>query len=177
MDANSRKRVDIIIKHYTEFIGIVDGYTEGLRYMIECEKDSNRHKNKGDLGVRVQGGRTISNPTQDEGIRRVLTREALIKCDFSGGVMNGVDRPDKYIEDAYVLRDMRKDYTLFKEQLSSLGQERDVFEKYLKHEKNLTDIAEEQGITYESAQQKIHKIRLRIKKQVVSFMEGQGGIA
>ena len=40
VDASSAKRVDIIIKHYTDFLGIVDGYTEGLRYMIECEKES-----------------------------------------------------------------------------------------------------------------------------------------
>ena len=33
--ATSEKRIDIIIKNYTEFIGIVDGYTDGLRYMIE----------------------------------------------------------------------------------------------------------------------------------------------
>ena len=44
VDASSAKRVDIIIKHYTDFIGIVDGYTEGLRYMIESEKDSNSHR-------------------------------------------------------------------------------------------------------------------------------------
>lgn len=36
--ATSEKRIDIIIKNYTKFIGIVDGYTDGLRYMIECEK-------------------------------------------------------------------------------------------------------------------------------------------
>lgn len=28
VDASSAKRVDIIIKHYTDFMGIVDGYTE-----------------------------------------------------------------------------------------------------------------------------------------------------
>ena len=37
--ATSEKRIDIIIKNYTKFIGIVDGYTDGLRYMIECEKE------------------------------------------------------------------------------------------------------------------------------------------
>ena len=41
VNATSAKRVDIIIRHYTHFMGIVDGYTEGLRYMIECEKESN----------------------------------------------------------------------------------------------------------------------------------------
>ena len=47
-------RVDIICKNYSNFIGIVDGYTDGLRYMIESEKAYNRKKNHGDLGVRVQ---------------------------------------------------------------------------------------------------------------------------
>lgn len=130
VDASSAKRVDIIIKHYTDFMGIVDGYTEGLRYMIECEKESNRYREMGELGVRVQTGGTTSDPTAKKAIRNVMTREALINCDFSGDVMEGVDR------------------------------------------------AEEQGITYESAQQKIHRIRLRVKNQVIGFMDGKmGGIA
>ena len=89
-----------------------------------------------------------------------------------------VDRAEEFIRDAYLLRDMRKDYELFNRQLSILGTEKDTFEKYLRREKSLDDIAEEQGITYESAQQKIHKIRTRVKKQVVGFMDGKmGGIA
>ena len=172
VDASSAKRVDIIIKHYTDFLGIVDGYTEGLRYMIECEKDSNSHRALGDLGVRVQSGGSTSDPTAKKAIRNVMTREALINCDFSGDVMEGVDRAEEFIRDAYLLRDMRKDYELFNRQLSILGTEKETFEKYLRREKTLIDIAEEQGITYESAQQKIHKIRLRVKKQVVgSWME------
>ena len=178
VDASSAKRVDIIIKHYTDFIGIVDGYTEGLRYMIESEKDSNSHRALGDLGVRVQTGGSTSDPTAKKAIRNVMTREALINCDFSGDVMEGVDRAEEFIRDAYLLRDMRKDYELFNRQLSILGTEKETFEKYLRREKTLIDIAEEQGITYESAQQKIHKIRLRVKKQVVGFMDGKmGGIA
>ena len=39
MSSSFEKRVDIIIKNYTNFMGIVDGYTEGLRYMIESEKN------------------------------------------------------------------------------------------------------------------------------------------
>ena len=181
VDASSAKRVDIIIKHYTDFMGIVEGYTEGLRCMIECEKESNSHQEMEDLGVRVQTGGTTSDPTAKKAIRNVMTREALINCDFSGDVMEGVegvDRVEEFIRDAYLLRDMRKDYDLFNRQLSILGTEKETFEKYLRREKSLDDIAEEQGITYESAQQKIHKIRTRVKKQVVGFMDGKmGGIA
>lgn len=107
-----------------------------------------------------------------------MTLEALINCDFSGDVMEGVNRAEEFIRDAYLLRDMRKDYDLFNRQLSILGTEKETFEKYLRREKSLDDIADEHGITYESAQQKIHKIRTRVKKQVVGFMDGKmGGIA
>ena len=176
--ATSEKRIDIIIKNYTKFVGIVDGYTDGLRYMIECEKESNSHRELGDLGVRVQTGGTTSDPTAKKAIRNVMTREAIINCDFSGDVMDGVDRAEEFMRDAYLLRDMRKDYDLFNRQLSILGTEKETFEKYLRREKTLIDIAEEQGITYESAQQKIHRIRRKVKKQVVGFMDGKmGGIA
>lgn len=178
VDASSAKRVDIIIKNYTNFMGIVDGYTEGLRYMIECEKESNSRQDTENLGVRVKTSGSTSDPTAKKAIRNVITREAIINCDFSGDVLDGVDRAEEYIRDAYLLRDMRKDYDLFNRQLAILGNEKDTFEKYLRREKTLTDIAEEQGITYESAQQKIHKIRLRVKNQVVGFMDGMmGGIA
>lgn len=172
VDASSAKRVDIIIKHYTDFMGIVDGYTEGLRYMIECEKESNSHQEMGDLGIRVQTGGTTSDPTAKKAIRNVMTLEALINCDFSGDVMEGVNRAEEFIRDAYLLRDMRKDYDLFNRQLSILGTEKETFEKYLRREKSLDDIADEHGITYESAQQKIHKIRTRVKNRLlVSWME------
>jgi len=36
--ADAAGRVDIICMNYSNFIGIVDGYTEWLRYMIESEK-------------------------------------------------------------------------------------------------------------------------------------------
>ena len=176
--ATSEKRIDIIIKNYTKFIGIVDGYTDGLRYMIECEKESSHRQSVGDLGVRVQTGGMTSDPTARKAINNVITREALINCDFSGNVLDGVDQAEVYIRDAYILSDMRKDYNLFNSQLGILGTEKETFTKYLLKEKTISDIAEDQGITYESARQQIQKIKVRMKKQVKRFMYGQpAGIA
>ena len=176
--ATSEKRIDIIIKNYTKFIGIVDGYTDGLRYMIECEKESSHRQSVGDLGVRVPTGGMTSDPTARKAINNVITREALINCDFSGNVLDGVDQAEVYIRDAYILSDMRKDYNLFNSQLGILGTEKETFTKYLLKEKTISDIAEDQGITYESARQQIQKIKVRMKKQVKRFMDGQpGGIA
>lgn len=176
--ATSAKRVDIIIKNYTKFIGIIDGYTEGLRYMIECEKESNRRQSMGDLGVRVKTGGMTSDPTARAAITNIMTREAIIKCDFSEDVMEGVDHAEVYIRDAYILRDMRRDYDLFNNQLGILGTDKDLFTQYLLKEKSISDIAEENGVTYESARQRIQHIKTRIKRQVTGFMEGKlGGIA
>ena len=100
--SSADKRVDIIMKNYTRFMGIVDGYIDGLRYMIEAEKDSNSRKNIGELGVRVQTGGMTSDPTAKHAIRNVMTRDALINCDFSGDVLDGVDHPEAYMKDSSV---------------------------------------------------------------------------
>ena len=130
------------------------------------------------LGVRVQGGNIKSDPTANKAVAKIMTTEALIKCDFSGDVLKGVDRAEEFVSDAYLLRKMRNDYQLFNKQVETLGAEKDMFEKYLTGEMSLSDIAELQNISYESAQQKIHKIRSRVRRQVIGFMDGKmGGIA
>ena len=67
----------------------------------ECEKESSHRQSAGDLGVRVQTGGMTSNPTARKAINNVITREALINCDFSGNVLDGVDQAEVYIRDAY----------------------------------------------------------------------------
>lgn len=54
------KRVDYICKNYSRFTGIIESYTQGLVYMIEEEQDFNRREDRGDLGVRVQGGGIVT---------------------------------------------------------------------------------------------------------------------
>ena len=72
---------------------------------IEAEKDSNSRQNIGELGVRVQTGGMTSDPTAKHAIRNVMTRDALINCDFSGDVLDGVDHPEAYMKDSSVDED------------------------------------------------------------------------
>lgn len=171
--ADAAQKVDIICKNYTNFMGIVDGYTEGLLYMIESEKANNRKKSKGDLGIRIQTSGMHSDTTADTAIGNVITREAIITCDFSGNVLEGVEREEEFLQDAYTLRSMRNDFELFNRQLSILGRnELRMFRDYLTGEKNICDIAEEEGIQYESAAQKVRRAKVKIKLQMICFMEG-----
>ena len=171
--ANAAGKVDIICKNYSNFIGIVDGYTEGLCYMIENEKAFNRKQNRGDLGVRVQTSGMHSDITADTAINNVITKEAIIACDFSGDVLDGVDRVEKFQRDAYTLRNMRADFDLFNKQLCILGRnESRILIGYLSGEKDIGDIAEEEGIQYESAVQKLRRAKVKIKVQMTNFLEG-----
>ena len=106
-------------------------------------------------------------------ISNVITRDAIIACDFSGDVLEGVDRGEKYRKDAYTLRRMRADYELFNQQLCILGRnELRIFRGYLSGEKDIGEIAEEEGIQYESAAQRVRRAKVKIKLQMVGFLEG-----
>ncbi len=172
-NATSEKRIDMIIKNYTEFIGIVDGYTDGLCYMIESDKDSNRRQAMGDLGVRIQSGGMPGDPTAKQAISHTMLRDAIINCDFSDGILDGVDYPGRYVTDAYILKDMRKDFALFNSQMEIFGPEKALFLKYIKKEATIGTLAEERGLSYDTVQQKIAKMKKRLKKQVAGFMEGK----
>lgn len=165
-------KVDFICKNYTNFIGIVDSYTEGIRYMIEEEKAMAFRTSVGDLGIRVQTSGT-SDPTARAAINNVITRDAILSCDFSGGVLDGVENPERYIRDAILLRQMRKHYELFNTQIRSLNQnEQKFFLTYLQYEKKLTDLAEEEGIGYDSLCQRVNKTKKKVKVLMVGFLEG-----
>ena len=97
MNATSSKRVNIIIKHYTDFMGVVDGYINGLFYRIESEKDSYKRQSMGELGIRVQNSGTHSDPTAKKVNDALELKNAIIQCDFSGGIMEGVEEADKYM--------------------------------------------------------------------------------
>ena len=169
------EKVNLIMKNYSEFLNLVDVHTDGLLYMIEAEKESIWQKEKGELGVRVQAGGGPGDPTATLAIRHVMTKEALIKCDFSGGVLDGVANAEAFKSDAYTLWKMRQDYMLFKDQLVILGADKELFEKYLRKEKTLTEIAEEQHILYESAQQKMNRMRSKMRLQVTAFLDRKTG--
>lgn len=174
--ADTAKKIDIIIHYYPNFLGIVDSFTEGLRYMIENEKAYNLRKSRGNLGVRVQTAGKHSDITANTAINNVITRDAIIACDFSGDVLNGVDRGEEFLNEAFLLRAMRDDYELFNQQLGILShEEAEIFGQFLRREKRIADIAEDKGIVYESVQQKIHRAKRKIKIQMEGYLDRNTG--
>ena len=71
---------------------------------------------------------------------------------------------------------MRKDYELFNQQLGILDKEEaEVFGQFLRKEKCIADIAEDKGLVYESVQQKLHRVKRKVKIQMVGFLDGNVG--
>lgn len=173
-NADPSEKIDIICRNYPNFIGIVDSYTEGLRYMIENETQYNKKSDYGELGVRVQVKGHYSDLTANVAINNITIRDALIRCDFSEGILEGVDGSEDIQKNAYILKEMRKDYDLFNSQLRILPKsEYHLFQTYLKGESDIAHIAETEGIQYESANQKLWRVKKKVKIQMMQFLNGK----
>lgn len=153
--ADTAGRVDIICKHYSNFLGIIESFTEGLRYMIEKEKF-------------LYNSEVIKWPVSNAAI----IKEAIVTCNFSGHVFEGISRREAYQENAVLLKGMRQDYELFNRLLSILGHdELRIFKCYLTGEKKISGIAEDEGIQYESVVQRVRRAKLKIKRQMTAILE------
>ena len=169
------KRIDIILMNYSNFTDIVDGHREGLFHVISSEKAYNRMASNGDLGIRVQkSGR--SDITADTAIDNVTIRESIKACDFSGDLLEDTDQdeeaPLRY--EILTLQMMQEEYDVVTAQLQALRRkESRLLFQYLLGEKEIQEIAEEEGITYESAKQKLKRVRNKLKMNVTPFMREQ----
>lgn len=174
--ATSDKKVEIIISNYNTFIGTIDGYTEGLKYKIESDQAVYRRSQKGDLGVRVRGGCSLSDPTANTAIKNITMREAIVNCDFDEDFFEGIDHPEGYIQDAWFLYNMRRDFKLFNEMLAILGDEKEEFVMIISGKKKIDEVAEERGIAYDSAVMRINRAKRKVKSSMLVFLD-EGGAA
>jgi len=170
-NSDAERRFEILCQNFSVFPGIIESYTEGLVYQIQAERDYNRRKATGDLGVSIQKIGWTSDPTAKKAVDNVMTRNAVITCEIEGKEFEQLEHKEEYKQDAYTLQLIRTDYNLFSKQLCILNQkDRELFTKYISREQCLGDIADELEIQYESAYQRVRRIRRKMKRQTVQFM-------
>ena len=171
--ADADKKIDLICKHYHNFTRIIDGYTNGLCYLIYTDKIKNRKSDVSELGVRVQNFGRYSDCTSDEATSKADIRKAVMTCDFSGDGLKEMPKKGFYYEMAYLLCNMRTDFEYFKSQLESLDDEESrIFLGYISKKLTLYDIADEEGIQPESAKKRVIRIKRRLKNRMLLFFEG-----
>jgi len=170
--SGSSIRVDIVCKYYPQIDGIIDGRIAGMKYTIWEEKEKKKRVDKCELGIRVQSGNSYSDPTGNEATFRADLESSIRNCDFSGGVLDGIDHPERIIKEAYVLRHMKQIQTLYGMQLRGLIiSDQTMFLQYLNRDITLADIADKRGIEYSSASKRIVRIKKKLKQEVIEIMD------
>ncbi len=170
--ADSSKRIDLIMGNYMDFMTKVNSYTCGLKRLIISDIECKNREEIGDLGVRIQSGGMHSDPTQKAAIQNIEIADVIVNCDFSSCIFEELDRADEYKRQALILRDMREDYQLFNDLLPFVGKNQKYFVPYLSGEVDLNDLAEEIGITYDSANKKIKRARKIMKEKMQAYLDG-----
>lgn len=167
-DSSKEHRLDMICKYYPCFLEIVENFIDDMEDDIKNEQDYNRRSAMGDLGVRVQTS-GISNRTQKEAVRNAGLRAAILNGNFEGGELDDTDHTEDFIYNSATVRSMIADYNKFQKKLDGLlPMDRKLFLAYLQQETDLSQIAEDSGINYESAKQKIRRIKVTIKKDILT---------
>lgn len=174
-EATRERRIDMICKYYPCFLEIVENFIDDMEEDIKNEQDYNRRAEYGDLGVRVNTS-SISKVTQNKAIRNISLRDAILSGDFDGGELDDTDHTEDFIYNSMTVRSMIDDYNKFEKKLKNLlPGDRKLFVTYLQQEIDLAQIAEDTGINYESAKQKIRRIKVTIKKDIINptYKEGK----
>lgn len=166
-DADPPARVDLICRYYSRIDGIIESIIGNMVYIIWEEREKNKRESLGDLGVRVQSGGAAEDPTGNHAIFNIEIERAIRNCDFSDGILKGVDHEQEIISEAYILRDMKKMHDLYHNQLRGLNEtDKSLYTRYLTQEITLSEIADLHGIDYYSAAKKMQRIRQTIRRDI-----------
>lgn len=169
--ANDEKRIKIVLDHYSGFMAYVNAYEAGLVRTILAERLYNRRAALGDLGVRVQTSNT-GNPTSSEGDEDMIVRQAVRDGDYITA-LRGADKYETHKWQILLLKDMREIFALVDEQIGCLGDEKDIFVRYLKREFNLATIADSEGVTSDAMKKRFGLLRKEVIANSLDWLELQ----
>jgi DNA-directed RNA polymerase specialized sigma24 family protein len=173
--AGPEERLDMIFTNFPNFIGIVDGYTEGLVHLIASERRYNRRNKNGNPGIRIQKSRN-SDITSDTSCENIMIRDSLRSCNLTEDILADTDMENRirFEKDMLTLQMMRQEYDVVKAQMNALNKDEHlVLREYLCEGKDIVEIADNAGIAYESARQRIRRAKRKLKSYVIPFMREQ----
>lgn len=153
-------KINIICNNYSNFLCMVDVHEKRIKREIIEEKLFNRTEDRGNLGVRVKTSRSCSSPVETEALNNVELDEAISTGRVPAGLIVGTDDDETHTLEIMTLKIMRDNYKEFLKNLDSLQKkEKRLFMNYLESDKELEEIADDEGILYHSMVQKIAKVK------------------
>lgn len=171
-DAKPDMKINIICRFYPQIDGIINARIAAMQYIIWEERERNKRAEYGELGVRIQSGRDYSDSTADEACFRADLENAIRNCSFAENLLEGIEHPDRIIEEAYILREMETIRHLYDKQIACLREDdRVLYQRYLNREMAISDIASNCHICYHSAVKKMSRIRNRVHHGVIEILQ------
>ncbi len=168
-NADVNGRMEIILKNYPRFMQMVDGYEQCLSIIIRTEREYNRSKKNGDLGVRVQTS-GVSDPTAKQAIENVMIQEAIRAGDIETALKD-TDDYERHAVEIKTLVNMREDYQILSNQFLFLADdEGKLFSDYICKRRSVPVIAEDEGVAYETMRWRLKGIRKLVKKNASEFL-------
>lgn len=159
--AGTEDKVRFILQNFSGFDAMLNTYEEFIRISIEEESLYNRRKEAEDPGIRVQTGGN-GNPTQSRALWSMELKKA-VKSGNLDAVLEYADDPELHEQDCFILSDMKSDYEYTVEAIQMLKpRDRKLYLRYLKGETNFYGIAQDFGIQYQSAKNRISRIRVHV---------------
>ena len=169
--SNNRKKISLIIKHYSYWDGILEAFIGNMIEDILDEIRYNRRAAFGDLGVRVQTSGT-SNPTEKIAINETMLEKAFEDCDFSGGLLDDTDDSEKYIRAANTIKRIRKDLNTFERQFKLLSdEEKQEVRDYITGKLSIDDLCEKWDVVDVTAYKRIERLVSVVKDETLKAME------
>jgi len=169
--SNNKKKISLIIKHYSYWDGILEACIGNMIEDILDEIRYNRRAAFGDLGVRVQTSGT-GNQTESIGINEVMLEKAFEDCDFSGGLLKDTDDSDKYIRAANTIKNIRQDLVTFNRQFKLLNdEEKHEVRDYITGKLSIDDLCEKWDVVDTTAYKKIERLVAIVKDETLKVME------
>lgn len=161
------ERINYIYNNYYSFPARIKDYEYDLTETIREARASERRSNLGDLGVRIQTGGFIQDPTGSI----VVENDIIISCIKSGrisdGLMESFGYDDEILRGIAEINLMRYEYDRFTNGLHKLKPtEYEIIHSYITYKSRLPEIARDYSITVQSANTRV----FRTKKKLVASL-------
>ncbi len=166
-----KKRMDYIVSRFECFPGVIREYeTELEEWILTCRSVA-RQESLGELGVRIQSGRTGASPTESSAFE-MMTVEDIIKTGALDQYCKSLEDADEIRRGLMEVKLMRREYDRMKIRVGILtgSEKRQLFE-YESRDKKAFEMSDELGITQKAARERIYKIK---KKLYEGFVDRLG---
>ena len=170
-DSDVGERINILIKHYPNFIRLVEGYEQSLGFIIKQEKECRRRSSLGELGVRVQSSKK-SDPTAREAIDNIMIMQAIQSGELSA-IISDLDDDviSLYESEIRTIRNMKEDYSIFQSTFFYLEPEAaETLKKYLSCGRRTEQLAYDLDIKPEALKMQMYRSKKVVVDQTANIL-------